>query len=109
MATINRFNPEVTNPISVSSEQDNGQKNDSLREYVIDQVAAYCANHSQDLWLHFTQNVVPDILSIEWNNDLHLEFLGYKRLIDTKGMEAAGKIILLHLPELIKNNIGSPE
>lgn len=109
MTTINRINPEVTKAVSVSSEHENSQKKDTLREYVIDQLAAYCANHSHELWLHFTQHTVGEILNMEWSNELYLEFLSYKRLIDTKGIESAGKIILLHLPELIKNNIGSPE
>lgn len=73
----------------------------ALRDGVIDEIGSYCAELSQTLWIDYSSILVPSLLNMEWNDDLHLAFLGYRRLIDRNGLYGAGELILLGMRELI--------
>ena len=79
----------------------------ALRDDVLNEVAHYCSNLSQQLFIEYSTSIIPAVLSMEWNNDLYLEFLQYKRLIDTKGRENACNSIILNLQQLIKESAES--
>ena len=75
-----------------------------LRDDILILLSEYCANLSQDLWIEYNYSMVPQLLKLQWDNHLHLEFLQYKRLIDQRGLQAAGNAILLAFTALIKTN-----
>ena len=77
----------------------------ALRDEVLQEVATYCSNQSHELWLAFCSNLAPVIINSEWTQDLQLEFLKYRRLIDQMGL-ASTELILNDLQMLAKSNEG---
>lgn len=73
-----------------------------LRDEVLLLLSEYCAQLSQSLWIEYNYKIVPQLLNLRWNTNLHFEFLQYKRLIDNQGLSNAGNAIILALKELLK-------
>ncbi|MFY0644076.1 MAG: hypothetical protein JXR19_06390 [Bacteroidia bacterium] len=71
----------------------------ALRDEVLQQVATYCSNQSQDLWLAFCSDLAPQIINRSWDQNLQLEFLKFRRLLDKMGI-AATELILNDLQNL---------
>lgn len=82
--------------------QDNDYVRVELRDEVLALINDYCASLSSELWHHFSTNIHPVLLTMEWNDDLHLRYLEFRRLIDRQGLSGAGELVFTGLLDLLR-------
>lgn len=74
-----------------------------LRDEVLSSINQYCSELSEELWLFYSNHMLPSLLHLEWTPELQQDFLVYQRLISKQGYERAGHLIMLQLKERLKD------
>ena len=72
----------------------------ALRDEIIREIGHYCAELSHELFIEYTTDLVPQLLELEWTDELYQDFLSHRRTIDRLGLNRAGELVLMNLREL---------
>lgn len=98
--TINQKRGEVTSP-STPKKKFNVSKAFALREQLINEMAAYCAEISQILLVDFAENVAIELDELHMNKQLFDTLQTYEKRINEKGLYLVGNEVLLAMRKLV--------